>query len=710
LALLSDPVSSGGPTRRRFAKVLDDDDLSPDLLEPAAAPPPPPRRSHRALKRWIYLTLGLLALLFLYLLVTAPLSKSLQPIAAPGITLLSAEGKPIARRGAVTDQPVSVAELPPHVAAAFVAIEDRRFYDHSGIDPWGIFRAAFVNLKEGGVVEGGSTITQQLAKLAFLSSDRTYARKLQEFLLAFWLEGWLTKDEILSRYLSSVYFGDNIYGLRAAANHYFSRSPEKLTIEQSAMLAGLMKAPSRLAPTVNLKGARQRGDVVEAAMVDAGFLTEEEARKLSRVKLKRGPVKDVPTGTYFADWVFPDARAFAQAGYGEQRIVTTLEDDLQRHAVNAVRSAGLGPAQVALVAMRADGRVVAMIGGKSYRSSPFNRATQAKRQPGSAFKLFVYLAALRAGLTPASMIEDEPLTIGDWTPKNYGNQYRGLITLRDAFAVSSNVAAVRLSERVGRQNVIRAARDLGVTAELDNQRSLPLGTSTMSLMDLVEAYAAVAAGHYPVQARGLPEVEQSWYDRMMSRRSQMGENTRAQMLELLSAAVNGGTGRAAALPYASFGKTGTTQDSRDAVFVGFAGDLITGVWVGNDNNKPLGKSVTGGTVPAQIWKAFMARAVNPRTGQVAPPPPPPPEQVLTPQGGIFPGNVTVPIGDSGYDVGINIGPDDVTFSAGPNGEETVTTVDAPPPDEPAPEDLPTLAPPPQTLGPEDEVVEDERAF
>jgi penicillin-binding protein 1A len=710
LALLSDPVSSGGPTRRRFAKVLDDDDLSPDLLEPAAAPPPPPRRSHRALKRWIYLTLGLLALLFLYLLVTAPLSKSLQPIAAPGITLLSAEGKPIARRGAVTDQPVSVAELPPHVAAAFVAIEDRRFYDHSGIDPWGIFRAAFVNLKEGGVVEGGSTITQQLAKLAFLSSDRTYARKLQEFLLAFWLEGWLTKDEILSRYLSSVYFGDNIYGLRAAANHYFSRSPEKLTIEQSAMLAGLMKAPSRLAPTVNLKGARQRGDVVEAAMVDAGFLTEEEARKLPRVKLKRGPVKDVPTGTYFADWVFPDARAFAQAGYGEQRIVTTLEDDLQRHAVNAVRSAGLGPAQVALVAMRADGRVVAMIGGKSYKSSPFNRATQAKRQPGSAFKLFVYLAALRAGLTPASMIEDEPLTIGDWTPKNYGNQYRGLITLRDAFAVSSNVAAVRLSERVGRQNVIRAARDLGVTAELDNQRSLPLGTSTMSLMDLVEAYAAVAAGHYPVQARGLPEVEQSWYDRMMSRRSQMGENTRAQMLELLSAAVNGGTGRAAALPYASFGKTGTTQDSRDAVFVGFAGDLITGVWVGNDNNKPLGKSVTGGTVPAQIWKAFMARAVNPRTGQVAPPPPPPPEQVLTPQGGIFPGNVTVPIGDSGYDVGINIGPDDVTFSAGPNGEETVTTVDAPPPDEPAPEDLPTLAPPPQTLGPEDEVVEDERAF
>jgi penicillin-binding protein 1A len=246
------------------------------------------------------------------------------------------------------------------------------------------------------------------------------------------------------------------------------------------MLAGLMKAPSRLAPTVNLKGARERGDVVEQAMVDAGFLTEAQARRLPRVVLKRGPVKDVPTGTYFADWVFPDARAFAQAGYGEQRIVTTLEDDLQRLAVNAVRSAGLGGAQVALVAMRPDGRVVAMIGGKSYKSSPFNRATQARRQPGSAFKPFVYLAALRAGMTPGSMIEDEPLTIGDWTPKNYESKYRGIITLRDAFAVSSNVAAVRLSERVGRQNVIRAARDLGVTSEFDNQPSLALGTSGVS--------------------------------------------------------------------------------------------------------------------------------------------------------------------------------------------------------------------------------------
>ncbi len=700
--MLSDNVPARGPANRRFARVLADDDLIPEPNDPrvttTAPPGPVPPRAARPikLKRWIYAFLGLLALLFVYLLVTAPLSKSLQPIAAPGITLLSAEGKPIARRGAVTDQPVDVADLPPHVGAAFLAIEDRRFYDHSGVDPWGIFRAFAVNLKSGAVVEGGSTITQQLAKLAFLSSDRTYARKLQEFLLAFWLEGWLSKDEILSRYLSSVYFGDNIYGLRAAANHYFSRTPDKLTVEQAAMLAGLMKAPSRLAPTVNLKGARQRGDVVEQAMVDAGFLTETQARKLPRVTLKRGPVKDVPTGTYFADWVFPDARAFAQAGYGEQRIVTTLEDDLQRHAVNAVRSAGLGPAQVALVAMRPDGRVVAMIGGKSYKASPFNRATQAKRQPGSAFKLFVYLAALRAGMTPGSMVEDTPLTLGDWSPKNYGDQYRGTITLRDAFAVSSNVAAVRLSERVGRDNVIRAARDLGITSDIDNQRSLPLGTSGLSLMELVGAYASVAAGQYPVRARGLPEVEESWYDRMVSGRNKMDETTRRHLLELLWASVNQGTGRAAALPVQSFGKTGTTQDSRDAVFIGFAGDLVTGVWIGHDNNKPLGKSVTGGTLPAQIWRNFMAKAVDTRTGRVAPPPPTPSELPAYPE---LPANVSVPIGDTGYDVGIAVGPDEVTISTGPSGAETITSVDPIPSEEPFPEPLPgeepvVIAPPP----------------
>ncbi len=669
--------------------------VDPRLYDDEPIPLKPAHK--RRYKRILLVLLALFALLFVYLLTTAPLSKSLQPIAAPSITLLSAEGKPIARRGAVTGAPVRVQELPEHVPAAFLSIEDRRFYDHTGVDPWGIMRAAVVNLQAGGVVEGGSTISQQLAKLAFLSSDRTYGRKLQEFILAFWLEGWLTKDEILSRYLSSVYFGDNVYGLRAAANHYFSRKPQDLTVGQAAMLAGLVKAPSRLAPTGNLKGARERGKVVVRAMVDAGAISEREAKRLPTVTLKRGPLKDLPTGTYFADWVFPEARAYAQEGYGGETLVTTLEDRLQRLAVDSVRRAGVGGAQVALIAMRPDGRVVAMIGGKNYKKSPFNRATQAKRQPGSAFKLFVYLAALRAGMTPQSLIEDEPLRVGTWSPKNYENKYRGTITLREAFAVSSNVAAVRLSERVGRENVIEAARDLGVTSEFDNQPSLALGTSGVSLMEMVSAYAALAANNYPVRARGLPEMEESWYDRMLSRRRSFSSDERQMMLEMLWSVTREGTGRAAALPIDSFGKTGTSQDSRDALFIGFAGDLVTGVWIGHDNNSPLGQT-TGGTLPAQIWRNFMGRAVDTSGGRMTIPTPQQYEPVIQ----TLPDNVQVPIGDSGYDVGIAIGPDEVTISTQPNEDyqerpEPRATRPEPLPEEdeePAPRDGRAIAPPP----------------
>jgi penicillin-binding protein 1A len=325
---------------------------------------PPARRGRLA--RRIAAGFGIFLLLLVLLLVlTAPLSKSLKPITAPSITLLSAEGRPIARKGSVTDLPVDASKLPRHVTGAFLAIEDRRFYAHLGIDPWGLARAGGRNLVSGGVVEGGSTITQQLAKLAFLSSKQTLGRKAQEAILALWLEAWLSKDEILSRYMSSVYFGDNVYGLRAAANHYFSRRPEDLTVEQAAMLAGLVKAPSSLAPTKNLKGARARGKVVEGAMVRAGFVDAATAKTLPRVKLTRGPAKDVPNGTYFADWVLSKLGE-SEPRYGEQRIVTTLEDRLQRQAAQAIRAAGVGGAQVALVSMRPDGRVVAMVGGKSY--------------------------------------------------------------------------------------------------------------------------------------------------------------------------------------------------------------------------------------------------------------------------------------------------------------------------------------------------------
>ena len=570
----------------------------------------PPRRKRRRWPLYLYSFAALLFVTLLWLIITAPLSRALEPLQDPAILLLSDDGHAIARRGAVKEAPVDVDKLKPYTAAAFIAIEDRRFYSHWGIDPRGIGRAMVANMRGGGVRQGGSTITQQLAKTNFLSGDRTIKRKAQEVIIAFWLEAWLTKKEILSRYLSSVYFGDGVYGLRAAAHHYFNRNPENLTLAQSAMLAGMVQAPSRLAPTHNLDGAQQRSRLVLNAMADTGAITRGRAQATVPAR-PSGQQSKIPAGSYFADWVTPYANQSLDAEFGEVKVRTTLEWDLQRIAQRAIVRVPAG-AQAALVAMRPDGRVVAMVGGTSYAQSPFNRVTQARRQPGSAFKLFVYLAALRAGWTPDSIIEDKPITVGGWTPSNNDGVYRGKITLREAFARSSNAATVRLSEAVGRGNVIHAARDLGLSTPLPNRPSLALGSAQVSLLELTSAYAAIASGRYPVVARGLPDEPQ---DGGFSAFFRAGGGSldrardQAQMLDLLYAAANNGTGKRAALSIPTFGKTGTTQENRDALFVGFAGDLVVGVWVGKDDNTSLGK-VSGGTVPAEIWHAFMASALS----------------------------------------------------------------------------------------------------
>jgi len=577
---------------------------------------PPEGRPRRRIRwgRWIMRGLGagiiLLVIAIIWLAITAPLSRSLQPPTPPSITLTADDGTPIARRGSIIGAPVDAAKLPAHVREAFMAIEDRRFYSHWGVDPRGILRAAWHNVGSGGVREGGSTITQQLAKNAFLDSDRTAGRKIREAMIAFWLEAWLTKDEILSRYLSNVYFGDNVYGITAAAKHYFGRTPDKLNIGQAAMLAGLVKAPSRLAPTTNLKGARARQAVVVAAMEDAGFLTKREADAVQPQRVLASRPETLPSGTYFADWVLPEARDQAGEIKTEATVQTTLNPRLQRVAERAVRSAGLNQAQVALVAMRPDGRVVAMVGGKDYSKSPFNRATQARRQPGSAFKLFVYLAALRSGMTPDSTIEDEPVDIAGWKPRNSDGRYLGKITLRQAFARSSNVAAARLTQAVGVKSVIKAARDLGITTPIPNEATIGLGTSTVSLLELTAAYAAVANESYPVAARGLSDVkDKGWYQSLTNRKTGFASAVHDGMLDLLSSSIKTGTGRQALLTVDAYGKTGTTQDSRDALFVGFARDLVVGVWVGNDDNTP-NPGLSGGGVPARIWRAFMQSALD----------------------------------------------------------------------------------------------------
>ncbi|AOH83247.1 penicillin-binding protein [Sphingomonas panacis] len=608
------PRDLSDPYGRRAAEPEPDDDFDDD---DAAAP-----RRRIAWGRWIMRALGALVILFVllvgWLAITAPLSKSLQPPLPPSVTLLAEDGTPIARRGAIIGAPVDAAKLPKNVTNAFIAIEDRRFRTHWGIDPRGILRAMLHNIGRGGLREGGSTITQQLAKNAFLDSDRTAARKIREVMIAFWLEAWLSKDQILSRYLSNVYFGDNVYGLRAAAKHYFNRDPEDLSIGQAAMMAGLVKAPSRLAPTGNLKGARARQKLVVRAMADAGLIDKATAANVAPARLSASRIKPLPDGTYFADWVLPDARDRAGEIVTETTVRTTLDRRLQRMAERAVAHAGLKTAQVALVAMRPDGRVVAMVGGKNYAASPFNRATQARRQPGSAFKLFVYLAAMRAGLTPDSTIADEPVTIGDWSPKNSDGRYEGEITLRHAFAKSSNVAAARLIQKVGVAQVIKAARDLGISTPIPNEATIALGTSTVSLLELTAAYAGIAAESYPVRPHGLeaePE-EHHWYDGLAGGTHALTRTERDEMLDLLSASAETGTGRRAALSIKTFGKTGTTQDNRDALFMGFADNLVVGVWVGNDDNTP-NPGLSGGGVPARVWREFMTEALG--VGAAIPP-------------------------------------------------------------------------------------------
>ncbi len=579
-------------------------DQPPDAQAPLQVPR---KRSHWVLG--LYFFAGLIVVTLAWLIVTAPLSRALEPLDDPALLLLSDDGHAIARRGAVKEAPVTVAQLNPLTPAAFVSIEDRRFYRHWGVDPRGIGRALIANVRGGGVRQGGSTITQQLAKTSFLTGDRTLKRKAQEMIIALWLEAWLTKQDILSRYLSSVYFGDGVYGLRAASHHYFRRDPERLTLAQAAMLGGLVQAPSRLAPTRNLAGAQKRSRLVLAAMVDTGAISGGRARATVPAR-PVAQVSKVPTGTYFADWVAPSAQRAFESDFGEVKVTTTLDRELQRIAVRALGRAAIGDAQAGLVAMRPDGRVVAMIGGRSYKSSPFNRVTQARRQPGSAFKLFVYLAALRAGWTPDSMIEDTPITLDGWTPLNSDRVYRGRITLREAFARSSNAATVRLSEAVGRANVIRAARDLGITTPLPDKPSIALGTAGVSLLELTSAYAAIASGRFPVAARGLPDPRPAEGWAAYFRRAGSLDRNRdwAPMLDLLYAAANNGTGRRAALVIPTFGKTGTTQDNRDALFIGFAGNLVVGVRVGRDDDKSLGK-MSGGTVPAEIWRSFMTSAL-----------------------------------------------------------------------------------------------------
>jgi penicillin-binding protein 1A len=592
------------------AEAVEAEAVEAPVVEVAEPPSPakPPIWKRRPWQIGAAASVAIVIAIVVSLLWSLPLGRALEPLANPTLVIVAADGSPIARRGSYKEAPVEVAKLPAYVPGAFIAIEDRRFYKHMGIDPKAILRAVGANAKAGGVSEGGSTITQQLAKNAFLSNKRTFRRKIQEVLIALYLDARLSKDEILSRYLSSVYFGDGTFGLGAASRHYFDKAPEQLSVGEAAMLAGLVKAPSRWAPTENFDGAKTRMKTVLGAMVDTGVITQAQATNAVRQVHVRAGRPKLPVGSYFADWVFPQAKAVFENTYGETVVRTTLDPRLQAQAEKILDQAiardgkVLNVTQGAIVAMRTDGRIVAMVGGRDYKVSQFNRA-DAQRPPGSAFKLFVYLAALRQGMTPTSPILDAPVVVSGWTPKNHEGKYAGReVPLITAFAGSSNVAAVRLAHDIGRDPIVRTARDLGITDPIPDDLTLALGTGPMSLVHLTAAYAAIDAGEAPVIPHGLADWKKPANVKKLSKAELAG------MRDLLRSATQRGTGIEAAIPGA-FGKTGTSQDYRDALFVGYVGDLVIGVWVGNDNNSAM-NGVVGGGLPAKIWKSVATYAVN----------------------------------------------------------------------------------------------------
>ncbi len=559
----------------------------------------------------------------------------------PSVTILAADGSLLTTFGDLFGQPLSLREMSPFLPKAVIAAEDRRFYHHFGIDPIGLVRAAVADLAAGRVVQGGSTITQQLAKNLFLTPERSLGRKIRETLLALWLEHRFTKNELLEIYLNRVYLGAGTYGVDAAAHRYFGKSARRTNLYESAAIAGLLKAPTRLNPTRDRDKAAARTAQVLANMVEAGMVSVGEAAAAVNEEASFAAVSR-PGSRYFADWIAEQLADFAGSGDRDLTVTTTLDVKLQAEAEAAIAEtiARDGPkaavSQGALVAMSPDGTVRAMVGGRDYNESQFNRASQAQRQPGSAFKPFVYLAGLEAGLQPSDEFVDAPIRIGNWQPRDYTGHYQGEMTLAEGFAQSINTISVQVAQRAGIRNVVAVAHRLGISSELAPEMSLALGTNEVNLLELVSAYAPFANGGIGVWAYGIAQIRDSG-GKVIFRRTGSGAGQvmspelAGTMNEMLSAVIGHGTGRSAALPRPVAGKTGTTQDYRDAWFIGYTADLVAGVWLGNDDNSPTNK-VTGGSLPAQTWRHFMLAATRtmpvrplpstPRAVAEAPPPSP----------------------------------------------------------------------------------------
>ncbi|MGI6245074.1 MAG: transglycosylase domain-containing protein [Pseudochelatococcus sp.] len=550
-----------------------------------------------------------------------PIDTLTVPKRPPNIAVLAADGSLLANRGDTGGREVALKELPSYLPKAFIAIEDRRFFEHMGIDPLGVARALVRNVSAGGVSQGGSTLTQQLAKNLFLTQDRTVSRKIQEAILAVWLEQNFSKNELLALYLNRVYFGSGAYGVEAAALRYFGKPAKDVTLAEAAMLAGLVQAPSRLSPTRNPAAAQARAQRVLMSMAEMGFITENEAKGALMTPAETVKPRGAGNANYAADYVMDVLDDFIGKAETDIVVRTTIDrammDAGERALTDTIAKKGAEAhiAQGALVALSNDGAIRALIGGRNYAASQFNRATAARRQPGSAFKPFVYLTALERGMNPGTVRVDEPVNIGGWQPRNYTRRYSGPVTLANALAHSLNTVVVKLAVEVGPKTVAQTAQRLGITSPLTANATIALGTSEVSPLELTAAYAAFANGGTGVVPWIIRDVRtpdgKTVYQRAPYDLGRViGEDDASMMNYMLHQAVTIGSARRGAIEgYEIAAKTGTTQETRDAWFVGYTSGLVTGVWLGNDDNSPT-KNVSGGTLPAETWRAFMVEALK----------------------------------------------------------------------------------------------------
>jgi penicillin-binding protein 1A len=696
--LRADPEDRPAPRGKRAAKPV------------AAAPRAPIRRRRSLLGILFYWSfvltiwgaIGGVGVFAFYASQLPPIDQLAVPKRPPNIAILAVDGTLLANRGDTGGAAVRLSELPPYLPKAFVAIEDRRFYDHFGIDPVGISRALLRDVTGGGGVQGGSTLTQQLAKNLFLTQERTISRKIQEAILALWLERKYSKDQILELYLNRVYFGSGAYGVEAAAQKYFGKSAKAVNLSEAAVLAGLMKSPTRLAPNHNLKAANERAAQVITAMAEQGHITEAMAKLALANPAKVVQEKGSGSLNYAADYVMDMLDDTVGAIDEDIVVTTTLDPRLQSAAEHALtdelnaKGAKYNVEQGALVSLDTDGGVKALVGGRNYAESQFNRAIAAKRQPGSAFKPFVYLAAMEKGLKPTDLREDAPISVKGWNPENYERGYLGPVTLTKALSMSLNTVAVRLCLEVGPKAVVKVAHRLGIGSDLEPNASIALGTSEVTPIELVSAYAAFANGGIGVQPHVITRVRTANGKLLYNRRN--ANNGRvidpqyvAMMNTMMQETLLTGTAHKADLPgWQAAGKTGTSQDWRDAWFVGYTSYLVTGVWLGNDDGTPT-KRVTGGTLPVEIWSRYMKVAhqgvpitglpLGDWRGTEAPTPDPAPA----------PPPAAVAQQDIGEPLTINKGGEALTAARRPTAAPLVTKASLPPPT-----DTPRAGPAPPT--------------